>query len=203
MYLGIYLLLFAVACETKEPPECKKMDQSGTICLDGAQASAPANAAGTGGGGMTQAQMLELMKVFQQNHQQGLNNIPNTMPVAQAILNTKEQLEAEKLRLQKENVRLNHENSTTTSRTTMENNKIIIDKNKLEIKFIDERLASIAEATKDPNIFQQIGGIAVGECFKSFEICMGKLGQGVSWLWERTPWGGESEADAVERIQGE
>lgn len=73
MYLAIYLFAAIVACETKEAPSltCKKMDQTGTTCLDNAQVSAPATAAGTGSGGMTQAQMMQLMTMFQQNQQTG------------------------------------------------------------------------------------------------------------------------------------
>ena len=201
MYLAFYLAIISIvliACPQGEAPTlpCKKKDQSGTICLDGAQTSAPATAATPQPSGMTQAQMLEMMRLFKENHQQTLNSIPSTMSVSQAIGNTKDQLEARKLHLQQENVRLKSENDASDSQTTIQNNEATIAKNNLEINFINERLASIAEATKDPNILQQIGNRAIGECFNSFLNCLGKLGQGTNWLWEKTPWGGKKEVSS-------
>ena len=203
MYLGIYLLFGAiVACEAKEPPSlaCKKMDQAGTTCLDNAQVSTPTTAAGTGSGGMTQAQMMQLMTMFQQNQQQKLNSIDPTTKVKLAIDGTKSQLEAEKLKLTNENTRLRGENSSSNDAQKKHANNIKIEQNENTIRLINERLDSIAEATKDPTVLEQIGDRAVGECFNSFGSCMGKLGQGLSWLWSKTPWGGESEGDAIDRI---
>lgn len=182
MYLGIYLLLGAiVACEAKEPPSlaCKKMDQAGTTCLDNAQVSTPTTAAGTGSGGMTQAQMMQLMTMLQQNQQSGSTAFSHQNTVGQAIDISEEGLRARKLTLEKENARLIGENSSSNNAQKKQANTSQIEQNEIEIRSINERLDSIAEARKQPGFLSKIGDAVVGECAQNLGPCGNVVWKGI------------------------
>ena len=199
-----YLLVFVVigACETKEAPtatgSCSKMDQTGKICLDGAQTSAPATA--TGSGGMTNEQMMNLMNTLQQNQQQRFSGVSSGTTMDQAVDNEETKLRNDKLRLEQENIRLKNENKTADLATMSANNSKIAQNN-VEIKFIEDRLNKIAEARKQPGVVEQMKNATVGACTSNIGQCADKVKQVVGWLWENRPWGGDDD-DGVASIPG-
>ena len=172
MYLAISLFVAVIACETKEAPSltCKKMDQAGTTCLDNAQVSAPATAAGTGSGGMTQAQMMQLITMLRSQQQSG--SLPTNATMSQTVATTEEQLNARRLGLVQDNIRLKGENASDLNNAQkVSANNIKIEQNEEEIRSIDKRLELIAEARKQPGFLDRIGNEIVGECVQNLGPC--------------------------------
>lgn len=194
MYLGILVLAALGACNPKEAPQvaCKKMDQSGTTCLDGAQAqvSVPTTATGTGGG-LTQEQMMALLSTlqtnFQTNQQQRIADNPN-QTVGQFIGDTEQQL-------RQRNKELNLIKITLEAETTSDHNRkaqIVTELEKIdfEISENNKRLAEIAEARKE-GFLEKYVGIGVGLCVKDLGACGGFLGGVVNWGLDR--WGNKDD----------
>ena len=95
MYLAFYLTIISIvliACPQGEAPTlpCKKKDQSGTICLDGAQTSAPATAATPQPSGMTPEQLIQVLGALQSRNNQPPVVVGQNDTVEQYVLKTEQ-----------------------------------------------------------------------------------------------------------------
>ena len=147
------------------------MDQAGTTCLDGAQTSAPATAAGTGSGGMTNEQMMRLMTMLQQNQQTGqaFRSVNDQTPLGQVVALTEQGI---------------------TDRITQLENEIIVLRNKKKLQKsqaehlrIDSEIATKENdirnlkaqrerIRKEASLLGQAKDMAVGACLQQFDACL-------------------------------